>query len=59
MRGEMGCLSERYCAPQDGRTPMHLAAERDYGSVVEMLLEAKASKEAKDKVRGMGDDAYE
>ena len=54
LRGEMGCLSERYCAPQDGRTPLLLAVEGLHYAVVKLLLEAKVDTEAKDKVRRQG-----
>ena len=38
-------------APQDGRTPLFFAAFHDHVKVVQMLLKARANKEAKDKVR--------
>ena len=39
-------------APQRGRTPLHLAAEKGHAAVVGALLADGADKEAKEKVRG-------
>jgi len=41
--------------PQIGRTPLHLAAEKGHAAVAGALLAAKADKEAKDEVRGVGE----
>ena len=38
--------------PQDGCTPLHLAAEKGHAAVVEALLAAEADKDAADRVRG-------
>ena len=46
------CLIERCRAPQDGHTPLHLAAMKGPASVVEQLLAAGADTEAKDSVSG-------
>ena len=54
MRGERGVLPERCRAPQDGRTPLHWAAEDGRAAVVEQLLAAGVAKDAKDRVRGIG-----
>ena len=37
---------------QNGRTPLHLAAEEGHAAVVGALLAAEADKDAKDEVRG-------
>ena len=39
---------------QNGKTPLHLAAEKGHAAVVGALLAAEAAKDAKDKVRGRG-----
>ena len=54
MRGERSCLPERCCAPQDGWTPLHLAAQGGHAAVAGQLLAAEANMAAKDKVRGQG-----
>ena len=50
MRGERGILPERCRAPQDGDTPLHMAANGGHAAVVEQLLAAGVAKEANDKV---------
>ena len=40
--------------PQDGNTPLHLAADNGHAAFVGALLAAKADKEAKENVRGGG-----
>ena len=52
LRGARGCLPERYCAPQDGNTPLHLAADAGHAAVVEKLLAVGADKDAKASVIG-------
>ena len=51
---ERGCLSERFHAPQDGRTPLHHAAVYGDAAIVERLLAAGAVADAKDAVREGG-----
>ena len=46
------CLTERCRAPQDGDTPLHIAALKGHATVVEQLLAAGADMEAKDVVSG-------
>ena len=47
-----GGLSERFHAPQGGKTPLHLAANRGHAAVVEQVLAAGAAADVADKVRG-------
>ena len=54
LRGEGGCMPDLCRVPQDGETPLHLAAHRGRVAVVEQLLAAGADVEAKDTVRGQG-----
>jgi hypothetical protein len=49
------CLIERCRAPQNGYTPLHLAAVGGHATVVEQLLAAGAVTNAKTKVRQAGD----
>jgi len=51
--GGGACLTGSH-VPQDGRTPLHLAAKNDHAAVVGALLTAEVDKEAKDRVRGGG-----
>ena len=52
MREKQGaCLSATF-PPQDGGTPLHLAASKGRAAIVEKLLAAKANTEAKIRVRG-------
>ena len=55
MRREGESLPEHCCAPQDGHTPLHLAADDGNAAVVEQLLAAGADTEAKCEVRRAGD----
>ena len=48
------CLTVRYCAPQNGYTPLHQAATHGHAAVVEQLLAAGAVTGAKCKVRRVG-----
>ena len=50
----MGCPPESYRAPQDGCTPLLLAAKGGHLVVAQQLVAAEADKEARDKVRGEG-----
>jgi len=50
----MGRLPERCLALQDGSTPLHRAADGGHEAMVEQLLVAGSSVDAKDKVRGGG-----
>ena len=54
MRGERGCLPDRCRAPQNGGTPLHLAAAEGHAAVAGQLLAAKADVEAKDNGREQG-----
>ena len=54
LRGERGCLPDRWPAPQNGGTPLNLAAKKGHAAVAGHLLAAKADVETKDKVRGQG-----
>ena len=54
MRGERVCVPERCRAPQNGDTPLHLASASGHTKVVVKLLNAKATIEVKNKVRGRG-----
>ena len=53
------------CAPQDGDTPLLIAAHQGNMAVAQMLLQAMADKEAKNKVRvscsgsGMEEQSFE
>ena len=52
LHGERGCLPECCRAPQDGRTPLHLAWR--HAAVAKQLLAAGADVEAKFFVSGEG-----
>ena len=47
-----GCVPERYRAPQDGDTPLHLAAMTGRASALEKILEAGAATDVTNQVRG-------
>ena len=47
-------MPERCRAPQDGDTPLHLAARNGHTEVVVKLLTAKADKEVKNEVKWGG-----
>ena len=46
-RGERGCLAERCRVPQEGYTPLHVAALGGHAAVVELLWAAGADTETK------------
>jgi ankyrin repeat protein len=50
------CLIERYRTPQNGNTPLHLAALDGRATVVEKLLAAGTDKDATNVVRRAGDE---
>ena len=52
LRGERVCVPERCRATQNGDTPLHLASASGHTKVVVKLLNAKATIEVKNKVRG-------
>ena len=54
LRRERFCVLERCRAPQNGETPLHLAAINGRVAVVETLLKAEAATDATDKVREKG-----
>ena len=55
LRRERVCVPKRCRGPQDGDTPLHLAAATNQSSVVQRLLDAKAATDATNKVRGKGE----
>ena len=54
LRRERVCVPKCCRGPQDGDTPLHLAADTNQSSVVQRLLDAKADKEATNRVRVEG-----
>ena len=47
------CVPELCRVPQDGYTPLHVAAANSHNAVVEMLLAARAATDSTDRVRGV------
>jgi len=51
LRTDWATDADTGCAPQDGHTPLWIAAFRGNEAVEQVLLQAGAEKEATDKVR--------